>query len=80
MMCSLYIWCVYCSLGDEEVPTKRSRKCRVKAGHDREYDSDQDVYDLKASKTKLRNSRLKELFVADDGDEDFYQCRMRYML
>jgi len=49
----------------------------VKAGHDREYDSDQDVYDHKTSKTKFRKSRSKELFVVDDGDEDFYQSRMR---
>jgi len=49
----------------------------VKAGRDREYDSDQDVYDHKTSKTKFRKSRLKELFVVDDGDEDFYQSRMR---
>jgi len=49
----------------------------VKAGHDREYDSDQDVYDRKTSKTKFRKSRLKASFVVDDGDEDFYQSRLR---
>jgi len=77
VVCGLYIQCVYCSVGDEEIPKKRSRKCRVKAGYDREYDSDQDVYDRTTSKTKFRKSSLKASFVVDDGDDDFYQSRLR---
>jgi len=49
----------------------------VRAGRDREYDSDEGVYDHQTSKSKVRKTRLKELFVVDDGDEEFYQSRMR---
>jgi len=62
--------------GEEEVPRKRARKARTKAGHRTEYDSDVEIYDRNSSK-KCRKSQLKELFVADDGDEDLYQSRIR---
>jgi len=48
----------------------------MKAGYHKEYDSDQDGYDRKNS-SKLRKSRLKDMLAIDDGNEDFYQSRMR---
>lgn len=67
-----------CSSVDEgEIPKKRARKSRVRAGRDKAYDSDQDGYDHKSRRT-LRKSQLKGLLVIDDGDDDFYQSRMRY--
>lgn len=67
---------MYSYADEEETPKKRSRKSRVKAGHDKEYDSDQDGYGRKSSR-KLRKSQLKGMLVVDDGDEDFYQARIR---
>jgi len=58
------------------VPKKRARKSRVKTGGDRDYDSDQGDSDHKSSR-KHRMSQLKGMFVIDDGDEDYYQSRMR---
>jgi len=61
---------------EEEVPKKRYRKSRMKAAHDKEYDSDQDLCYRKGSR-KLTKSLTKEMFVVDDGDENFYQSRLR---
>lgn len=67
---------VFTFSGEEEVPKKKWRKSRVKAGRDKEYDSDQDGYDRKSNR-KLRKSHLQGKLVIDDGDEDFYQSRIR---
>jgi len=69
--------CVCCCADEEKIPQKRSRKSRVRAGRGKEYDSDQDGYDQMRSR-KLKKSQLKGMLVVDDGDEDFYQARMRY--
>jgi len=73
--CKYSVWC--CGADEGEIPQKRSRKARVRVGRDKDYDSDQDGYNRKSSR-KLKKSQLKGMLVVDDGDEDFYQVRMRY--
>ena len=75
-MCGLQVQCVYGCADEGEIPKKRSRKSRVRAGRDKEYDSDRGGYDHKSSR-KVKKSQLKGMLVVDDGDEDFYQARMR---